>query len=134
MPSHHALTFPAGRKGKEEEHKEPRSKLSQPSLQSLFRNFTQCWLGAPNCKGGWKMLCFLKRFYLFISRQKRREGEREERNISVWLPLTHTPTGDVACNPGMCPDWESNQQLFGSQASTQSTEPHKPGYLVLNRH
>ena len=38
-----------------------------------------------------------------------------------------TPTGDLAQNPDMCPDWESNQQPFGSQAHTQSTEPHQPG-------
>ena len=37
------------------------------------------------------------------------------------------PTGDLACNPGMCPDWESNQRPFRSQAGTQSTEPHQPG-------
>ena len=36
------------------------------------------------------------------------------------------PTGDLACNPGMCPDWESNQGLLGSQAHTQSTELHQP--------
>ena len=24
--------------------------------------------------------------------------------------LSHTPTGDLAHNPGMCPDWESNQR------------------------
>ena len=36
------------------------------------------------------------------------------------------PAGDMACNRGMCPDWESNQQPFGSQAGTQSTEPHQP--------
>ena len=35
-------------------------------------------------------------------------------------------TGDMAQNPGMGPDWESNWQPFGSQASTQSTEPHQP--------
>ena len=38
-----------------------------------------------------------------------------------------TPSGYLACNPGMCPDWELNQQPFGSQASTQSTEQHQPG-------
>ena len=38
-----------------------------------------------------------------------------------------TPTGDLACIPGMCPNWESNQQPFGSQAHTQSTEVHQPG-------
>ena len=37
------------------------------------------------------------------------------------------PTGDLACNPGMCPDWKLNQGPFGSQAGTQSTEPHQPG-------
>ena len=41
------------------------------------------------------------------------------------LPLA--PHGDLASNPGMCPDWESNPQPFGSQAGTESTEPHQPG-------
>ena len=36
------------------------------------------------------------------------------------------PTGNLAHNPGMCPDWELNQQPFGLQAGTQSTEPHQP--------
>ena len=39
------------------------------------------------------------------------------------------PTGDLACNPGMCSDWELNRQPFGSQAGTQSTEPHQPGQV-----
>ena len=39
------------------------------------------------------------------------------------------PTGDLPCNPGRCPDWESNQQPFSSQAGTQYTEPHQPGCL-----
>ena len=34
--------------------------------------------------------------------------------------MTHIPTGDPAHNPGMCPDWESNQRSFGSQAGSQS--------------
>ena len=34
---------------------------------------------------------------------------------------------DLSCNPGMCPDWESNQRPLGLQAGTQSTEPHQPG-------
>ncbi|XP_045044995.1 syntaxin-6 isoform X1 [Desmodus rotundus] len=36
------------------------------------------------------------------------------------------PTGDLACNPDMCPDLELNLQPFGLQAGAQSTEPHKP--------
>ena len=31
----------------------------------------------------------------------------------------------------MCPDWESNWRPFGSQAGTQSTEPHQPGHRNL---
>ena len=51
----------------------------------------------------------------------------------MWLPLTHPRTGDLARNPGMCPDWESNLRPFGSQAGAQSTEPHHPGQgSVLN--
>ena len=36
-------------------------------------------------------------------------------------------TGDLARKPGMCPDWETDQQPLGSQAGTQYTEPHHPG-------
>ena len=43
------------------------------------------------------------------------------------LPLM-PPSGDLACNPGMCPDWESNQGPFNLQAGTQSTEPHQSGH------
>ena len=52
------------------------------------------------------------------------EKERDHQCVVV----SHTPPiGDLACNPGMCPDWESNWQPFGSQDSTQFTEPHQPG-------
>ena len=46
--------------------------------------------------------------YLFIHRGEGRKKERE-RNINVWLPLTHPTRRNLAHNPGMCPDWESNQ-------------------------
>ena len=71
-----------------------------------------------------KNLCvFFKRFYLFIFRQKGREGGKHQHVVASRAPHT----GDLASNPGMCPDWELNQQPFGSQASAQSTEPHQPG-------
>ncbi|KAF6072927.1 hypothetical protein HJG60_010008 [Phyllostomus discolor] len=38
-------------------------------------------------------------------------------------------TGDLARNPGICPDQETSQQPFCSQAGAQSTEPHQPGLL-----
>ena len=53
-----------------------------------------------------------------------------ERYIN-WLPLSHPQLGNLASNPGMRPDWESNLQPFGSQAGTQSTEPHQPGPNIL---
>ena len=55
--------------------------------------------------------------YLFLERGKGKEKERE-RNIDVWekhqsVASCIPPTGDRAHNPGMCPDWESNQRSFG---------------------
>ena len=67
---------------------------------------------------------------MFLERRERREKKRE-RNINVrethQSVASHTaPTRVLACNPGMCPDTESNRQRFGSQASIQFTEPHRP--------
>ena len=39
------------------------------------------------------------------------------------------PTEDLACNLGMCPDWESNQRPFGSQANTQSLSHSREGII-----
>ena len=72
---------------------------------------------------------FLKRFYLFLLRERGREGEREGEKHQCVVASHVPPTGDVACNPGMCTDWESNWQPFDLQAGTQSTEPQQPGLL-----
>ena len=69
------------------------------------------------------------KFYLFIFRQRRREGERGKHQCVV--ASRAPPTGDLACKTGTCPDWESNQRPFGSQAGTQSTEPSQPGHIFL---
>ena len=50
-----------------------------------------------------KILIYL--FILFISRERGREGEKHECVVASHM----APTGDLTCNPGMCPDWESNQ-------------------------
>ena len=48
-------------------------------------------------------------FYLFIFREKGREGEREGEKHQ-YVVASHTPpNGDLAYYPGMCPDRESNQ-------------------------
>ena len=71
------------------------------------------------------------RIYLLIFRGEGKETERE-RNINVYFPHVLPFLGpDLACNPGMCLDWESNQQPFGAQAHTQSTELHQPGHVCL---
>ena len=44
-----------------------------------------------------------------------------------WLSSAHPQQRNLASNPGTCPDWELNLWPFGSQASTESTEPHQPG-------
>ena len=56
--------------------------------------------------------------------EREREGEKHQCVVASCAP-PHTE--DMASNPGMCSDLESNQWPFGSQASTQSTEPHQPG-------
>ena len=66
--------------------------------------------------------------YLFLEKGEGRE--KEERNINQ-LPFIHTPTRDQTCNPGMCPDWESNQQPFALQDNAQPTEPHRPGHISV---
>ena len=43
--------------------------------------------------------------YLFLERGEGRE-KRRERNINVWFASHVPPTGDLARNPGMCPDWD----------------------------
>ena len=46
----------------------------------------------------------LKVFYLFIFRERRREGEKHQCVVA-----SHITTGDLGHNPGMCPDWELNR-------------------------
>ena len=44
------------------------------------------------------------------------------------------PTADLAHNPGMCPDWESNRQPFGSQPALNPLSYTSQGFLseILN--
>ena len=73
---------------------------------------------------------FYKDFiYVFLERGK--EGEREEKKYQCVITSCTPPTGDLTCNPSMCPDWELNQRPFGLQAGAQSTEPHEPGLFIL---
>ena len=61
-----------------------------------------------------------------------REGEREGKKRQCVVASRAPSPGDLAHNPGMYPDWDSNWGPCGlTAAGTQSTEPHQPGLKVL---
>ena len=66
-------------------------------------------------------------FILIIFRERERKKEREGEKHQCVVASPTPPTKDQACNPGMCPNWESKQRPFGSQAGTGATKPHQPG-------
>ena len=55
------------------------------------------------------------RFYLFIFRERGREGEREGER-------------DLVCNPDKCPDGELNLGLFRLWDDAQLIEQYYPGH------
>ncbi|KAF6104368.1 hypothetical protein HJG60_011319 [Phyllostomus discolor] len=80
--------------------------------------FFRCWkLRLHSLAWGWDGLlprfpsCFLFVFvFLFIFRERRgKEGRKRGRETSVCGSSSMLPTGDLACSPGMCPDWGLNQ-------------------------
>ena len=69
---------------------------------------------------------FFKILFIYF-RQRGRKGETEGEKHQCVVASLVTLTGDLARNPGMCLDWESNQRPFSSPAGTQSTELYQPG-------
>ena len=70
-------------------------------------------------------------FKIFYYLETGKEGGRQrgrETSVASCTP----PTRDLAHNPGMCPDWESNLGPFGSQASAQPTELQQPGLYTFS--
>ena len=57
--------------------------------------------------------------FIYLSLERGREGkgegEKHQCMAASWAP----PTEDLAHNPGMCPDWESNRRPPDSQAGTK---------------
>ena len=93
----------------------------------------------PDFHSPWAQVCsspiflfLFKILFLYLERGEGREKERE-RNINVWLPLTWPPTGDLACNPDMCPDRESNWWPFGLQPELNplSYASQGPNFLYI---
>ena len=95
-------------------------------LQTQVHLQQNLWACAPR---EWHKSGFLKRFYLFIFRERGREGEREGEKHPCVVASRTPPTRDAA--RGMCPDWESTWRPFGSQTSAQTTKPHQPGLKVF---
>ena len=62
-----------------------------------------------NCTSKKLKLKEFLRFYLFIFRERVGEGEREGEKHQCVVASCAPLTGGLACNPGMCPDWESNR-------------------------
>ena len=95
-----------------------------------------CWLALnPLSQTSQHSIIFFSFIFFKILFLERGEGRQKERQKHQCVVASHSPhTGDLACNPGMCPDWASNQRPFGLQAGAQSTEPHQPGlnYLFLD--
>ena len=60
-------------------------------------------------------MSLFKKNYLFIFRERGTDGEREGKKHQCVVASHVAPTGDLGYNPGMCPDWELNQQPFDSQ-------------------
>ena len=73
---------------------------------------------------------FKKIIYLFKREGKggRKRGEKHRCTRAISISCSHTLlTGDLACNPAVCPDWELNWWPFGLQTDVQSTKPYQPG-------
>ena len=63
------------------------------------------------------------------------EGEREKhwcvRKKHRSVVYCTCPSWGLACNPGMCPDWELNQRPFTLWDNAQLTEPRQSGPITF---
>ena len=74
---------------------------------------------------------FVFKDFICLLREGGREGEREGGKHQCVVASHGDPTGDLARNPGMCPDSELNWRLFDLQACAQFTELPQPGVGFL---
>ena len=73
---------------------------------------------------------FFKKYFIYLFLKSVRKGEREGKKHQCVAASQGPPTGDLACNPGMCPDWDLNPWPFGLLTGAQFTEPHQPGPYI----
>ena len=60
---------------------------------------------------------FFKILFIFRKRGRERERKGEGEKHQCVVASHAPPTGDLAHNTGMCPDWESNWRPFGLQSA-----------------
>ena len=51
------------------------------------------------------VVLFLLKYFIYLFLERGKEGEREGAKHQCVVASCVPPTGDLACNPGMCPDW-----------------------------
>ena len=86
-------------------------------------------------KGPWRLFIYLfKRFYLCIFSQRGREGEREGEKHQRVVASCMSPTGNLACHPGMCPDWELNGNPLVHRLVLNPLSPTSQGRDYLIQH
>ena len=116
------------------------SRVGPPGSSSPPSSPTPLSSGRNPSPSGWQIfilkffLNFLKRFYLFIFRERGREGEREVEKHQCVVACHMAPSGDLACNPDMCPDWELNWRPFGSQPMLNPLSYTSQGHLLTSLH
>ena len=70
---------------------------------------------------------FLKILFLHVLIERGRVGKRKGKKHQCVVASRVPPVGIWPVTQACALDWESNLRSFGSQVSTQSTEPHQPG-------
>ena len=77
------------------------------------------------------LLCSYFKYFIYFLLERGKEEEREGEKHQCVVATRVPPPGDLARNPGMGPEWESNWQPFDSQACAQSTELYQIGLNVV---
>ena len=78
------------------------------SHHSHFFPRGQCCGCTSPCGSPSLFFVFVGFFFFFFFLERGREEEREEEKHECVVASHTPPTGALACNPGICSDWESN--------------------------
>ena len=115
---------------------ESRSEIGSLSVRFFQRSHgdqkapsTGCIHSGGQARPGSFLFSLIKNFkkdFIYLLSVRWREEEREKHQCVRDTRITR-----LSQVPNQAPDWESSWQLFRSQASAQSTEPHQPGPKFL---